>query len=65
MCPSPFLFLLQQLVSFEDVAVYFTKEQAVLLDLNQKVLYREVMMENYGNVATLGKEFGRFGPSFH
>ncbi|XP_077186601.1 uncharacterized protein LOC143834008 isoform X1 [Paroedura picta] len=45
--------LLQSPFSFEEVSVFFTEAEWVLLDLDQRALYREVMLENYGSVASL------------
>ncbi|KAM6472458.1 zinc finger protein with KRAB and SCAN domains 5-like [Liasis olivaceus] len=43
----------QGLVSFEEVAVYFSEEEWSQLNINQKALHREVMLENSMIVASL------------
>uniref|UniRef100_A0A8C7C520 ZFP92 zinc finger protein n=1 Tax=Neovison vison TaxID=452646 RepID=A0A8C7C520_NEOVI len=41
-------------VSFEDVSVYFTKTEWKLLDVQQRILYKTVMLENYHHLVSLG-----------
>ncbi|XP_052031324.1 neurotrophin receptor-interacting factor 1-like [Apodemus sylvaticus] len=46
-------------VKFEDVSLRFTKEEWAQLDLQQKCLYREIMMENYSNIISVENHFSK------
>lgn len=42
-------------MSFKDITVDFSKEEWQQLNLAQKSLYRDVMLENYFNLISVGK----------
>jgi len=49
------MFVWQEPVSFEDVAVYLSRAEWDTIAEGQRELYRSVMLENYKLLTSLGK----------
>ncbi|XP_057614748.1 zinc finger protein 431-like isoform X3 [Chionomys nivalis] len=54
LCCEPGSGAVQRAVTYDDVHINFSQEEWNLLDPSQKNLYKDVMLETYRNLTTIG-----------